>query len=327
MKRHAPARQRGVTLVVALMLLLAVTLLGLASMRSTGMQERMSANLYDRAIAFQAAESSLREAETLLAAGTLGPFDGTVTGLYGKPAPGGYRIPQPVGGLDRGVGHRKRLVDRRRCRHPGQGCRRAAVHHRRPRPVADDPRLRHRHHDRFRTASSHAIASLHAARRPSAGRLSCCRPPTDHENDIPKPDVRAGVRAVLDRAGSRGRRYFRLAADGRQCRRAEPDVPARRFGFDAVGSDAGRQDVLFDLPLSGARARLWRRHLHLAGTELRRQQHPQFLRSVAGQQCGLLQPAIDLPPVVASYRCVFRQCRSRRQRPTTRPNPRAERWI
>lgn len=89
MRQDLPLRQRGVTLVVALMLLLAVTLLGLASMRSTGMQERMSANLYDRAIAFQAAESSLREAETLLAAGTSGPFDGTVAGLYGKPAPGG----------------------------------------------------------------------------------------------------------------------------------------------------------------------------------------------------------------------------------------------
>ena len=55
MNMRLPARQRGVTLVVALMLLLAVTLLGLASMRGTGMQERMSANLYDRAIAFQAA--------------------------------------------------------------------------------------------------------------------------------------------------------------------------------------------------------------------------------------------------------------------------------
>ncbi|MDP3288403.1 MAG: PilX N-terminal domain-containing pilus assembly protein, partial [Methyloversatilis sp.] len=83
-----PARQRGVTLVVALMLLLAVTLLGLASMRGTGMQERMSANLYDRAIAFQAAESSLREAEALLASGAAGPFNGTVNGLYAKPTPG-----------------------------------------------------------------------------------------------------------------------------------------------------------------------------------------------------------------------------------------------
>lgn len=80
-------RQRGVTLVIALMLLLAITLLGLASMRGSTMQERMSANLYDRAIAFQAAESSLREAETLLAGGTAGPFDGTINGLYGKPAP------------------------------------------------------------------------------------------------------------------------------------------------------------------------------------------------------------------------------------------------
>lgn len=89
MNASALRRQRGVTLVVALMLLIAVTLLGLASMRGTGMQERMSANLYDRAIAFQAAESALREAETLLNSGTAGPFDGTVTGLFGKPNPSG----------------------------------------------------------------------------------------------------------------------------------------------------------------------------------------------------------------------------------------------
>lgn len=88
MKLRSRHSQKGVTLVVALMLLIAITLLALASMRGTGMQERMSANLYDRAIAFQAAESALREAEAVLAAGTAGPFDGTVSGLYGKPAPG-----------------------------------------------------------------------------------------------------------------------------------------------------------------------------------------------------------------------------------------------
>jgi type IV pilus assembly protein PilX len=87
MTRTNRNRQRGVTLVVALMLLLAVTLLSLASMRGSGMQERMSANLYDRAIAFQAVESSLREAEAILASGAAVPFDGTVTGLYAKPAP------------------------------------------------------------------------------------------------------------------------------------------------------------------------------------------------------------------------------------------------
>lgn len=88
MKRPGARHQRGVTLVVALMLLIAVTMLALASMRGSGMQERMSANLYDRAIAFQAAESALREAEAVLETGTAGPFDGTVAGLYGKPAPG-----------------------------------------------------------------------------------------------------------------------------------------------------------------------------------------------------------------------------------------------
>jgi type IV pilus assembly protein PilX len=87
MTRTSLDRQRGVTLVVALMLLLAVTLLSLASMRGSGMQERMSANLYDRAIAFQAVESSLREAEAVLATGSAGPFDGTVAGLYAKPDP------------------------------------------------------------------------------------------------------------------------------------------------------------------------------------------------------------------------------------------------
>lgn len=88
MRGRHPSRQLGVTLVVALMLLLAITLLALASMRGTGMQERMSANLYDRAISFQAAESALREAEALLATGTAGPFDGSVAGFYGKPLPG-----------------------------------------------------------------------------------------------------------------------------------------------------------------------------------------------------------------------------------------------
>ncbi|HEU0153017.1 MAG TPA: PilX N-terminal domain-containing pilus assembly protein [Arenimonas sp.] len=64
---HSPTRQRGVTLVVVLMLLIIVTLLGLASMRGTVMQERMSGNAAARAIAFQAAEAVLREAESYAA--------------------------------------------------------------------------------------------------------------------------------------------------------------------------------------------------------------------------------------------------------------------
>ena len=58
-----PRRQGGVALVVALVLLLVVTVMGLASMRGTSLQERMSANMYDRSLAFQRAEAALRAAE------------------------------------------------------------------------------------------------------------------------------------------------------------------------------------------------------------------------------------------------------------------------
>lgn len=57
------AAERGVALVVALILLLVTTILGLASIRSTSLQERMSANMYDRSLALQRAESALRAAE------------------------------------------------------------------------------------------------------------------------------------------------------------------------------------------------------------------------------------------------------------------------
>lgn len=61
-----PTHQRGVALVVVLILLLIMTLLGLASLRGTLMEERMSANLYDRSLAFQSAEAAMREAEVRL---------------------------------------------------------------------------------------------------------------------------------------------------------------------------------------------------------------------------------------------------------------------
>lgn len=61
-----PRRQRGAALVVVLVLLLTMTLLGLASLRGGLLEERMSANMYDRSLAFQAAESALREAEQRL---------------------------------------------------------------------------------------------------------------------------------------------------------------------------------------------------------------------------------------------------------------------
>lgn len=61
-------RQRGVALAVALILLLVVTLIGLAASRGTVLQERMSANSYDRSLAFQRSEAALRAAEAAITA-------------------------------------------------------------------------------------------------------------------------------------------------------------------------------------------------------------------------------------------------------------------
>jgi type IV pilus assembly protein PilX len=56
------ARQRGAVLIMALLLLVVMTLLGLSAMRGAVMEERMAGNAHDHNMAFQAAESGLRDA-------------------------------------------------------------------------------------------------------------------------------------------------------------------------------------------------------------------------------------------------------------------------
>ena len=58
--------QQGAILVISLILLLVMTLLGLAAMQVTRMQERMAGNQRDVNIAFQGAEAGLRDAENRL---------------------------------------------------------------------------------------------------------------------------------------------------------------------------------------------------------------------------------------------------------------------
>ncbi|MDR1462719.1 MAG: hypothetical protein LBI68_06250 [Azoarcus sp.] len=55
--------QRGAVLIVALILLMAMSMLAATSMRGAAMQVRMSANAYDRDLAFQSAEAGLRMGE------------------------------------------------------------------------------------------------------------------------------------------------------------------------------------------------------------------------------------------------------------------------
>ncbi len=60
---HSRGAQRGAVLVISLILLLVMTVLGLAAMTVTRMEERMAGNQRDVNIAFQGAEAGLRDAE------------------------------------------------------------------------------------------------------------------------------------------------------------------------------------------------------------------------------------------------------------------------
>jgi type IV pilus assembly protein PilX len=63
-----PSRQSGAALLVALIMLLISTMVGLASMRGTTMNEKMSSNMYDRSLSYQAAEAALLAGEAAVLA-------------------------------------------------------------------------------------------------------------------------------------------------------------------------------------------------------------------------------------------------------------------
>src|SRR5688500_4573119 len=69
-------RERGAALIVALVMLLIMTVLGVTAARNTNLQERMAGNLRDNNLAFQSAERALREGETFLRGATVPPFIG-----------------------------------------------------------------------------------------------------------------------------------------------------------------------------------------------------------------------------------------------------------
>jgi len=75
--------QVGAALIVSLVFLLVISIIAVAGMRTTRLQERMAGNTRDRNLAFQAAESGIREAETFIEGlASLGSFDGS-NGLHG----------------------------------------------------------------------------------------------------------------------------------------------------------------------------------------------------------------------------------------------------
>ena len=92
MTRQRPARpatrsqQRGMTLLVGLMLLLLLTVISTIGFRNTTMSERMTGNSLDRNVAFQSAESAGKEALQVIEGGLFNP---ATTGHYAALLPQG----------------------------------------------------------------------------------------------------------------------------------------------------------------------------------------------------------------------------------------------
>lgn len=84
---HRQFSQRGAALITSLLFLLVLSLLGLVSMQSSLLEERMAGNMNNRNMAFQAAEAALRDAEYYLESAVLPSFDGS-NGLYQPVTPG-----------------------------------------------------------------------------------------------------------------------------------------------------------------------------------------------------------------------------------------------
>ena len=81
---HSLQRQSGVALFISLVMLLVLTMIGVSAVQTTSLEERMARNSRDRLMAFQAAESALRDAEAFLETITAtAPFtDAGAAGLW-----------------------------------------------------------------------------------------------------------------------------------------------------------------------------------------------------------------------------------------------------
>lgn len=86
--------QSGAVLVISLFILVVITLIGLSAIQTTTLEEKMSGNMHDHNLAFQAAESALKDAErNFIETQVIDPFNDVANdsnganGLYGADDP------------------------------------------------------------------------------------------------------------------------------------------------------------------------------------------------------------------------------------------------
>lgn len=106
-----PDSQRGAVLIVSLLILLILTVIGVSSMQSSTLEEKMASNSRDRNVGFQSAEATMREAETyiegLVTTGGFTNSNGLYSAIEDEPDPfetdtwtttGSSRTATPPGG-------------------------------------------------------------------------------------------------------------------------------------------------------------------------------------------------------------------------------------
>lgn len=83
----AQSTQQGAVLIVALIMLLLLTIIGISSIRGTSLQENMAGNMRDSNLALQASEAALRKGEQRVTEKFLA---GTLNTLEAQPEAGSY---------------------------------------------------------------------------------------------------------------------------------------------------------------------------------------------------------------------------------------------
>ena len=116
-RRTIPAlsmsRNRGVALFISLVLLLVLTIIGVSAVQTTTLETRMARNEHDTLLAFQAAESALRDAEVLLEGlvNTADFTDGGANGMWTVPDLGQPNRWEQAGVWNDGGGNRVAATD------------------------------------------------------------------------------------------------------------------------------------------------------------------------------------------------------------------------
>lgn len=87
-------RQQGAALVMALVILLVMTVIGVSALKTSSLEEVLTGNLRDRDLAFQAAETAITDAENKLSARTVIPVPDAMgsSGIFPRNAFGDFRL-------------------------------------------------------------------------------------------------------------------------------------------------------------------------------------------------------------------------------------------